>query len=43
MAYERTKYIFAGQVFGTEDEGASWREYLLPPNALERVRAVACI
>lgn len=33
----------SGQVFGTEDEGASWREYPLPPNVVGRVRAVACI
>jgi len=32
-----------GQVFGTEDEGATWREYPLPTNVLQRVRAVACI
>ncbi len=32
-----------GQVFGTEDEGASWREYPLPSGVLERVRAVACV
>ena len=31
-----------GQVFGTQDEGASWREYPLPPNVLQSVRAVAC-
>jgi photosystem II stability/assembly factor-like uncharacterized protein len=31
-----------GQVFGTEDEGASWREYPLPAGVLQRVRAVAC-
>jgi photosystem II stability/assembly factor-like uncharacterized protein len=32
-----------GQVFGTEDEGASWREYPLPSGVLQRARAVACI
>lgn len=32
-----------GQVFGTEDEGATWREYPLPEGVLQRVRAVACI
>ncbi|MES2563707.1 MAG: hypothetical protein V4637_13405 [Pseudomonadota bacterium] len=32
-----------GEVFGTEDEGVSWREYPLPPNVLQRVRAIACI
>ncbi|MBM3342419.1 MAG: hypothetical protein FJY56_09970 [Betaproteobacteria bacterium] len=31
-----------GQVFGTEDEGASWREYPLPAGVLQRARAVAC-
>jgi photosystem II stability/assembly factor-like uncharacterized protein len=31
-----------GQVFGTEDEGASWREYRLPAG-VEDVYAVACI
>lgn len=31
-----------GQVFGTEDEGASWREYPLPQGVLQRTRAVAC-
>lgn len=32
-----------GQVFGTEDEGASWREYRLPSGVLQRVRALACV
>jgi photosystem II stability/assembly factor-like uncharacterized protein len=32
-----------GQVFGTEDEGSSWREYTVPPNVVGRVRAVACM
>jgi photosystem II stability/assembly factor-like uncharacterized protein len=32
-----------GQVFGSEDEGASWTEYLLPEGVLQRVRAVACM
>jgi len=32
-----------GQVFGTEDEGASWAEYPLPAGVLQRVRAVACV
>ena len=32
-----------GQVFGTEDEGASWREYRVPPGVLQRVRALACV
>lgn len=32
-----------GQVFGTEDEGGTWREYPLPQGVLQRVRAVACI
>lgn len=31
-----------GQVFGTEDEGATWREYRLPDN-VQDVYAVACI
>jgi photosystem II stability/assembly factor-like uncharacterized protein len=31
-----------GQVFGTEDEGASWREYRIPAGVLQRVRALAC-
>ncbi len=30
-----------GQVFGTEDDGASWREYQLPDD-VEDVYAVAC-
>lgn len=32
-----------GQVFGTEDEGASWREYRVPSGVLQRVRALACV
>jgi photosystem II stability/assembly factor-like uncharacterized protein len=32
----------SGQIFGTEDEGASWREYPLPPNVVGNVRSVAC-
>lgn len=32
-----------GQVFGTEDEGATWTEYPLPGGVLQRARAVACI
>jgi hypothetical protein len=32
-----------GQVFGTEDEARSWREYPLPAGVLARVRAVACV
>lgn len=32
-----------GQVFGTEDEGASWREYRIPAGVLQRVRALACV
>jgi photosystem II stability/assembly factor-like uncharacterized protein len=31
-----------GQIFGTEDEGVSWREYPLPPNVVGRVRVIAC-
>ncbi|MNC88356.1 hypothetical protein D3C83_41610 [compost metagenome] len=30
-----------GQAFGTEDSGASWREYRLPPGA-EDAYAIAC-
>ena len=30
-----------GQVFGTEDAGASWREYLLPEGVRD-VYTVAC-
>jgi len=30
-----------GQVFGTENGGASWREYRLPPG-VQDVYAVAC-
>ncbi len=32
-----------GQVFGTEDEGATWREYRVPSGVLQRVRALACV
>lgn len=47
VAYADRKRIYCvsrcGQVFGTEDEGASWTEYPLPAGVLQRARAVACI
>ena len=47
VAHADAKRIYCatrcGQIFGTEDDGASWREYPLPEGVLQRVRVVACI